>query len=203
MILTVATKPYLDQKPGTSGLRKKTAEFQQPNYVENYVQSIFDSLDGFAGKTLVIGGDGRYFNREAIQKAIRIALANGFGRIVVGRGGLLSTPAASALIRSLKAYGGIILSASHNPGGPDGDFGIKYNAGNGGRFTLNETWSELCAIKGISIEPKYGPSRAGDVKDSQADTTAARRDLGHEPRFTFREGLQKTLEWYRAEFVKP
>jgi len=132
MIQTVATKPYPDQKPGTSGLRKKTTVFQQPNYVENYVQSIFDSLDGFAGKTLVIGGDGRYFNREAIQKAIRIALANGFGRIVVGRGGLLSTPAASALIRSLKAYGGIILSASHNPGGPDGDFGIKYNAENGG-----------------------------------------------------------------------
>jgi phosphoglucomutase len=132
MIQTVATKPYADQKPGTSGLRKKTTVFQQPNYVENYVQSIFDSLDGFSGKTLVIGGDGRYFNREAIQKAIRIALANGFGRIVVGRGGLLSTPAASALIRSLKAYGGIILSASHNPGGPDGDFGIKYNVGNGG-----------------------------------------------------------------------
>src|SRR5208282_5400070 len=90
------------------------------------------SLEGFSGKTLVIGGDGRYYNREAIQKAIRIALANGFGRIVVGRGGLLSTPAASALIRSLSAYGGIILSASHNPGGPDGDFGIKYNAENGG-----------------------------------------------------------------------
>ncbi len=132
MILTVATKPYADQKPGTSGLRKKVSVFQQPNYVENYVQSIFDSLEGFAGKILVIGGDGRYFNREAIQKAIRIALANGFGRIVVGRGGLLSTPAASALIRSLSAYGGIILSASHNPGGPDGDFGIKYNAENGG-----------------------------------------------------------------------
>jgi phosphoglucomutase len=132
MILTVATKPFADQKPGTSGLRKKTTVFQQPNYVENYLQSIFDSLDGFAGRTLVIGGDGRYFNREAIQKAIRIALANGFGRLVVGRGGLLSTPAASALIRSLSAYGGIILSASHNPGGPDGDFGIKYNVGNGG-----------------------------------------------------------------------
>ena len=132
MILTVATTTFADQKPGTSGLRKKTVVFQQPNYVENYVQSIFDSLDGFAGKPLVIGGDGRYFNREAIQKAIRIALANGFGRVVVGRGGLLSTPAASALIRSLGAYGGIILSASHNPGGPEGDFGIKYNTNNGG-----------------------------------------------------------------------
>src|SRR5208282_2523384 len=90
------------------------------------------SLEGFSGKTLVIGGDGRYYNREAIQKAIRIALANGFGRIVVGKGGILSTPAVSALIRALGAYGGIILSASHNPGGPDGDFGIKYNIGNGG-----------------------------------------------------------------------
>jgi len=132
MTETVATKPYADQKPGTSGLRKKVTEFQQLHYVENFVQSIFDSLEGFAGQTLVIGGDGRYYNREAIQKAIRIAAANGFGRIVVGQGGLLSTPAVSALIRSLGAFGGIILSASHNPGGPDGDFGIKYNAGNGG-----------------------------------------------------------------------
>ena len=151
MIRTVATKPYPDQKPGTSGLRKKTAEFQQPNYVENYVQSIFDSLEGFAGKTLVIGGDGRYFNREAIQKAIRIALANGFGRIVVGRGGLLSTPAASALIRSLGAYGGIILSASHNPGGPDGDFGIKYNAENGGPAPEKITDAIFARTKTIAV----------------------------------------------------
>ena len=109
MTETVATKPYADQKPGTSGLRKKVTEFQQLHYVENFVQSIFDSLEGFAGQTLVIGGDGRYHNREAIQKAIRIAAANGFGRIVVGQGGLLSTPAVSALIRSLGAFGGIIL----------------------------------------------------------------------------------------------
>ena len=151
MIRTVATKPYPDQKPGTSGLRKKTAEFQQPNYVENYVQSIFDSLDGFAGKTLVIGGDGRYFNREAIQKAIRIALANGFGRMVVGRGGLLSTPAASALIRGLGAYGGIILSASHNPGGPDGDFGVKYNAENGGPAPEKITDAIFARTKTIAV----------------------------------------------------
>ena len=151
MIQTVATKPYADQKPGTSGLRKKTAIFQQPNYLENYVQSIFDSLDGFAGKTLVIGGDGRYFNREAIQKAIRIALANGFGRIVVGRGGLLSTPAASALIRSLKAYGGIILSASHNPGGPDGDFGVKYNAENGGPAPEKITDAIFARTKTVAV----------------------------------------------------
>ncbi len=151
MILTVATKPYADQKPGTSGLRKKTTVFQQPNYVENYVQSIFDSLDGFAGKTQVIGGDGRYFNREAIQKAIRIALANGFGRIVVGRGGLLSTPAASALIRSLGAYGGIILSASHTPGGPDGDFGVKYNAENGGPAPEKITDAIFARTKTIAV----------------------------------------------------
>ena len=106
--------------------------FQQPHYAQNFIQSIFDSLDGFKGKTLVIGGDGRYFNREVIQIAIKMASANGFGRVITGQGGLLSTPAASHLIRKNGAFGGIVLSASHNPGGPHGDFGIKYNAGNGG-----------------------------------------------------------------------
>ena len=129
---TVSTTPFDDQKPGTSGLRKKVPHFQQPRYVENFVQSIFDSLDGFGGKALVIGGDGRYFNRETIQTAMKMAAANGFGRVIVGRGGILSTPAASHLIRKRRAFGGIILSASHNPGGPEGDFGIKYNAANGG-----------------------------------------------------------------------
>jgi len=129
---TVSTTPFDDQKPGTSGLRKKVPHFQQPRYVENFVQSIFDSLDGFGGKALVIGGDGRYFNRETIQTAMKMAAANGFGRVIVGRGGILSTPAASHLIRKRGAFGGIILSASHNPGGPEGDFGIKYNASNGG-----------------------------------------------------------------------
>lgn len=132
MISTVATKPFADQKPGTSGLRKKVPVFQQPNYAENFIQSIFDSLEDFAGKTLVIGGDGRYYNREVIQKAIRMAAANGFGKVLVGQGGILSTPAASHVIRKYKAFGGIILSASHNPGGPTEDFGIKYNTGNGG-----------------------------------------------------------------------
>ncbi|SFV30230.1 phosphoglucomutase [Devosia crocina] len=131
-IKTINTTPYTDQKPGTSGLRKRVPVFQQANYVENFVQSIFDSLEGFAGKTLVIGGDGRFFNDVAIQKAIRIAAANGFGKVMVGQGGILSTPAASNVIRKYKAFGGLVLSASHNPGGPEGDFGIKYNVGNGG-----------------------------------------------------------------------
>lgn len=132
MISIVDTTPFDDQKPGTSGLRKKVPVFRQPHYVENFVQSIFDSVAGYRGETLVIGGDGRYFNRETAQTAIRMAAANGFGRVIVGRGALLSTPAASHLIRKNGAFGGIVLSASHNPGGPDEDFGIKYNTGNGG-----------------------------------------------------------------------
>lgn len=132
MSVTIATKAFADQKPGTSGLRKKVKVYQQPHYAENYIQSIFDSLDGFAGATLVVGGDGRYYNKEVIQTALRMAAANGFGRVIVGQNGLLSTPAASHLIRHNKAFGGLVLSASHNPGGPDGDFGIKYNIGNGG-----------------------------------------------------------------------
>ena len=132
MIETVSTEPFEGQKPGTSGLRKKVQVFQQPHYAENFIQSIFDGLENYAEKTLVIGGDGRYLNREVIQIAIRMAAANGFGRVLVGRDGLLSTPAASNIIRKYQAFGGIILSASHNPGGPDGDFGIKYNASNGG-----------------------------------------------------------------------
>jgi phosphoglucomutase len=132
MIREIATKPFDDQKPGTSGLRKKVPVFQQPHYVENFVQSLFDCLEGEAGTTLVLGGDGRFFNREVIQTVLAMAAADGFGRVIVGKGGILSTPAASNLIRKNKAFGGIILSASHNPGGPHEDFGIKYNIGNGG-----------------------------------------------------------------------
>jgi phosphoglucomutase len=131
-ISTVSTTPFSDQKPGTSGLRKSVTTFQQPHYLENFVQSIFDSLEGFHGQTIVLGGDGRYYNREAIQVIMKMAAASGIGRILVGKGGIMSTPAASAIIRQYKAYGGIILSASHNPGGPDGDFGIKYNITSGG-----------------------------------------------------------------------
>jgi phosphoglucomutase len=135
-INSVATTPFNDQKPGTSGLRKKVAVFQSTNYLENFVQAVFDTIfDNVTappGTTLVLGGDGRYYNREAIQIILRMAAANGVARVLVGQGGILSTPAASAVIRKYATYGGLILSASHNPGGPDGDFGIKYNTANGG-----------------------------------------------------------------------
>ncbi|MCC6940631.1 MAG: alpha-D-glucose phosphate-specific phosphoglucomutase [Novosphingobium sp.] len=132
MIRTVATTPYAGQKPGTSGLRKKVKVFQQTGYAENFVQSVFDVVERSDDSTLVLGGDGRYHNREVIQQTIRIAAANGYARVLVGQGGILSTPAASHVIRRYGASGGLILSASHNPGGPDEDFGIKYNIANGG-----------------------------------------------------------------------
>jgi phosphoglucomutase len=131
-IVSVPTQPFAGQQPGTSGLRKKVVVFQQPNYLENFVQALFDVLEGTDGQTLVLGGDGRFHNRSAVQTILRMAAAKGFGRVLVGRGGILSTPAVSCVIRKHGAYGGIVLSASHNPGGPEGDFGIKYNVGNGG-----------------------------------------------------------------------
>ncbi|HUQ81852.1 MAG TPA: alpha-D-glucose phosphate-specific phosphoglucomutase [Gemmatimonadaceae bacterium] len=129
---TIPTTPFADQTPGTSGLRKRVTVYQQPHYLENFIQATLDAAQLPRGATLVVGGDGRYFNREAIQTVLRMASANGVGRVLVGRGGILSTPAASCVIRERKANGGIILSASHNPGGPNGDFGVKYNLANGG-----------------------------------------------------------------------
>ncbi len=131
-IKTLATQPFSGQKPGTSGLRKQVTVFQQSGYLENFVQSIFNVVDGIKGSTLVVGGDGRYHNRVAIKTILRMAAAAGVAKVLVGQGGILSTPAVSCVIRKYKALGGIVLSASHNPGGPDGDFGIKYNISNGG-----------------------------------------------------------------------
>ena len=146
-ILTLSTQAFSGQRPGTSGLRKKVTVFTQPLYLENFVQALLDVLntgqsDGRAlrGATLVLGGDGRFHNRVAVQTILKLAAANGVGRVLLGCGGILSTPAVSAVIRRHKAFGGVVLSASHNPGGPDGDFGIKYNAGNGGPAT--ETLTE-------------------------------------------------------------
>lgn len=132
MITTIATTPFEGQKPGTSGLRKKVRVFQQPGYAENFIQSVFDVVQRPEAATLVIGGDGRFYNRTVIARAIRMAAANGYARVLVGQGGILSTPAASHVIRKYGASGGLILSASHNPGGPEEDFGIKYNIANGG-----------------------------------------------------------------------
>ena len=130
--ISINSQAFNDQKPGTSGLRKKVRHFQQAHYLENFVQSIFNSIGDFKGQTLVLGGDGRYYNKTAIQIILKMAAANGFAKVYVGQDGILSTPAASVVIRKKQTYGGIILSASHNPGGPDEDFGIKYNTDNGG-----------------------------------------------------------------------
>ena len=149
-IKTINTRPFAGQKPGTSGLRKKVAEFAQPGYLENFVQSIFNMLGDCRGKRLALGGDGRYFNRQAIQIIARMAAANGFGKLLIGRGGLLSTPAMSCLIRKYDTDGGIVLSASHNPGGPDADFGIKFNGANGG--PAPEAVTEAIYQQSLSID---------------------------------------------------
>ena len=187
MIQTVTTTPFTDQKPGTSGLRKKVRVFAQPHYAENFVQSVFDSLDGFEGKTLVLGGDGRYLNREVIQTVLKMAAANGFGRVLVGREGILSTPAASRLIRSAGAFGGLILSASHNPGGPDEDFGIKYNIGNGG--PAPEKVTDAIAARSLVIDrykiidgadvdiDRLGTWQLGEMVVEVVDPVAAYADL--------------------------
>jgi phosphoglucomutase len=176
MSRTVATTPFADQKPGTSGLRKKVRVFQQPNYAENFVQAVFDVVESKEGATLVIGGDGRYLNREVIQVAMRMAAANGFARVVVGQGGILSTPAASHLIRKRGAIGGLILSASHNPGGPDEDFGIKYNTDNGG--PAPEKVTEAIHARTLTID-RWLTVDAADV-DLDAPGTVAIGDMAVE-----------------------
>ncbi|MGO4836833.1 alpha-D-glucose phosphate-specific phosphoglucomutase, partial [Rhizobiaceae sp. 2RAB30] len=187
MIKEVATTPYADQKPGTSGLRKKVPVFQQEHYAENFIQSVFDSLEGFQGKTLVVGGDGRYYNREVIQKVIAMAAANGFGRVIVGQGGILSTPAASNIIRKFKAFGGLILSASHNPGGPREDFGIKYNIGNGGPapekitdaiFARTKTIDRFLIVDTGAVDiDRIGGSKLGDLTVEVVDPVADYAEL--------------------------
>jgi phosphoglucomutase len=149
-ILTIPAQPIEGQKPGTSGLRKKTRVFMGPHYLENYLQATWDGIGGVAGKTLVLGGDGRYFNDRAAQVMIRMAAAGGAKKIIVGQNALLSTPAASHLIRKRGADGGIILSASHNPGGLDGDFGVKYNVSNGGPAPEGVTERIFAATKTIT-----------------------------------------------------
>ncbi|RJX30206.1 MAG: alpha-D-glucose phosphate-specific phosphoglucomutase [Oxalobacter sp.] len=167
-IQTLATNAYPDQQPGTSGLRKKVSVFQQSGYLENFVQSIFDVLDGCTGQTIVLGGDGRFYNREAIQIILKMAAANGIGKVLVGQNGILSTPAVSCVIRKYHAFGGIVLSASHNPGGSDGDFGIKYNIGNGGPAPEKITEAVFARSKGIT---QYKISDAPDININHLGTS--------------------------------
>lgn len=179
---TKSTKPIAGQKPGTSGLRKKTRIFMAPGYLENYVQAIFDGIEGVEGKTLVVGGDGRFFNDVAIGTILRMAAANGAVRCIVGQGGLLSTPAASHLIRKRAADGGLILSASHNPGGPDEDFGLKYNGPNGGPapesvtekiFARTQDISAYHILEGGTVAlDQIGTSRLGDMEVEIVDPVA-------------------------------
>ncbi|SFV12138.1 phosphoglucomutase [Methylobacterium sp. 174MFSha1.1] len=175
-VKAVPTQPFPDQKPGTSGLRKKVPVFRQPGYVENFVQAIVDCLPDRAGTTLVVGGDGRFLNREVVQTTLKIAAANGFSRILVGRGGLLSTPAASCVIRKYGAIGGVVLSASHNPGGPEGDFGIKFNGRNGGPAPEPVTESIFARTRAITeyriVEtPDIDLDALGDVALGDATVT--------------------------------
>jgi phosphoglucomutase len=158
--LSASTTPFEDQRPGTSGLRKRVQVFEQPRYLENFVQAIFDTVEPAPGALLVLGGDGRYYNRPAAQKILKMAAANGYGRVIVGKGGLLSTPAVSCLIRGRAASGGVALSASHNPGGPDGDFGIKYNVANGGPAPADITDAIFHQSAKIS---RYWISNAADL----------------------------------------
>lgn len=187
VVKDVTTAPFLDQKPGTSGLRKKVPIFQQPHYVETFVQAILDTVPGHEGATLVLGGDGRFLNREVVQTTLKIAAANDFGRVLVGQGGLLSTPAASCVIRKHGAVGGIVLSASHNPGGPNGDFGIKFNAANGGPAPESVTeaiYARSKALDGYRILDvpdldldTIGTTQLGDMSVTVIDPVADYLDL--------------------------
>ena len=186
--MEITTTPFSGQKPGTSGLRKKVTVFQQPHYLENFVQSVFDVLgDGLKGSTLVVGGDGRYYNRTAIQTILKLAAANGVGRVLVGQGGILSTPAVSCVIRKYQTLGGIILSASHNPGGPDGDFGIKYNITNGGPapeavteaiYARTQTISRYLTLEAAPVDlDRLGDTSLGSMIVTVIDAVADYADL--------------------------
>ena len=184
---TIATQPFQDQKPGTSGLRKKVKIFQRPNYLENFVQAIFDTQREGADSPLVVGGDGRYYNRQAIQIILRIAAANGCAQVLLGQGGIFSTPAVSHMIRKHDARGGIILSASHNPGGPDEDFGIKFNTPNGGPAPEKVTEAIYAATLHINryhrldtpdIDlDKLGATMVGDMRVDIVDSVSDYADL--------------------------
>ena len=185
--LTIATRPIDGQKPGTSGLRKKTRVFMGPHYLENFIQAIWAGIGGAEGKTFVLGGDGRYFNDRAAQVILRMAAAAGAAKVIVGKGAILSTPAASNLIRKRKTDGGIIMSASHNPGGPDEDFGVKFNTPNGGPAPEEVTNRIFAATKELSdyeiLESQdvdigtLGTAHLGEMEIEVVDPVADYADL--------------------------
>ncbi|NBW61291.1 MAG: alpha-D-glucose phosphate-specific phosphoglucomutase [Methylophilaceae bacterium] len=189
-IRTISTPGFNDQKPGTSGLRKRVKVFQQPHYLENFVQSVFDTVQVPAGATIVLGGDGRFYNREAIQVILKMAAANGVGRVLVGQAGILSTPAESCVIRKYQAFGGMVLSASHNPGGPEGDFGIKFNIQNGGPapekiteaiFERAKQLREYRILEAADIElDQLGTYALGDMQVEVIDAVRDYADLMEE-----------------------
>jgi phosphoglucomutase len=206
---TIATQPFKDQKPGTSGLRKKVKVFEQPHYLENFVQCIFDTQREMEDAPLVVGGDGRYYNRQAIQIILRIAAANGCTRVLIGQGGILSTPAASHLIRKHQARGGIILSASHNPGGPDEDFGIKFNTPNGGpapekvteaiyTATLHINRYHILATPDIDLD-QLGSTLVGDMHVDIVDSVSDYADL-MEQLFDFDKIRERFQSGFRMRF---
>ena len=183
----IQTQAFSDQKPGTSGLRKKVKVFQQTNYLENFVQSIFDTLEIPKNAILTLGGDGRFYNATAIQTIIKMAAANGFAKVIVGQGGIFSTPAASHIIRQYQTFGGIILSASHNPAGPEEDFGIKYNTANGGPapekitdaiFAKSKIMNQykIAAIEDVDIET-IGTATFGDFSVEVINAVSDYADL--------------------------
>jgi phosphoglucomutase len=186
-VRNIPTTPYPDQRPGTAGLRKKVRVFRQPNYLENFLQAVFDAGGDFTGATLVAGGDGRYWNREALMVLFRIAAGNGVARLIVGQGGLLSTPAASHLIRCHGAAGGFLLTASHNPGGPEGDFGVKFDTANGGQAPESFTEAVFRAslalreYRSVEIPPpdldRIGVQQAGPLRIEVVDPVSEYADL--------------------------
>lgn len=189
-IQSIPTNPFPDQRPGTSGLRKRVPKFQEPHYLENFIQAIFDTQTALDGGLLVLGGDGRYYNRTAIQTILRMAAANRVRKVLVGAGGILSTPAASHLIRKHKAAGGIVLSASHNPGGPSGDFGIKFNTPNGGPAPEKVTQAiyarskEINQFRIVQASPveldRVDSLRLGDMEIAVIDPVSDYADLMEE-----------------------
>ena len=186
-VQTIASTPFDDQQVGTAGLRKQVRVFQQPHYLENFIQSVFDTHPGFEGSTLVVGGDGRYHNDVAIQTLLAMAAARGIARVIVGKNGLLSTPAASHLIRKYDAHGGFVLSASHNPAGPDGDFGIKFSVRGGGQAPSTLTDAiyarsrAITAYQRLDVPPidlgQVGETQLGGMTVQIVDSTQDYADL--------------------------